>query len=628
MTSERDVNPATSAARVIVTSESPDRLAAGIARILSHATPAGWRPSGVTRTLYLDLIEIILNTAATWQNEHGAIIDPVAGREAGQTSCRFVSPGAVLLAAGRAAHLREHVLRGMDWCCMRLATRAAESPDFWMRELMTAWNALLSVDVDPVRREAWAANIRRVVPELTYQFVSPDGSKLAQLHNWTVYASAGEALRELAGLGPEGDDGSVIWGHRFFEKYMPAQLTHFTELGMYRDPNDPMTYDMTTRLQIATPFAAGFTSPLRDEYDDLLRRGALTQLLYASPSGFAPFGGRSNQMNLQEVILAALCELEARRYKQSDPRLAAAFKRQAHVHAQAIMPWLHMNPIRHLKNGFDPSARHGCEAYAHWSVYSLFTASCMALAYQFADDSILESPAPAEIGGFVLELTPAFHKVFATVGQSQIEIDTMADPHYDAIGLGRFLHANLPPALALSTPIPAHPSFHIPDDLLPEQSIAIGPSWQSSDGTWVHLSAIDEDLEASLETHHISPDIADLTVTWRHRSSATVITQRYQLTAGQLSIDAQVIAPTPVGQIRFTVPLLESDGQTQTQIQEEPEQVTVLHPKGTYRILYGNAQATLGKPVANRNAIYRPLVLTAASISSIRLTLQLTETID
>ena len=168
---------------------------------LAQPQPARWKPTSLTRDRYLDLMEHILETAAAWQDDRGAIIDPVEHIEHGQTSCRFVAPGAILLSAGRGQAIRENVLRGMDYCCSRLARGQGDSPDFWMRELITAWNCLKD-DVPAARRAQWDENLRAVIPEKTYRFVSPDGTKLNDLHNWAVYAAAGEAMRAQAGLAP------------------------------------------------------------------------------------------------------------------------------------------------------------------------------------------------------------------------------------------------------------------------------------------------------------------------------------------------------------------------------------------------------------------------------------------
>ncbi|WP_431213920.1 hypothetical protein ACQ86N_03245 [Puia sp. P3] len=153
-------------------------------------------------------------------------------------------------------------------------------------------------------------------------------------------------------------------------------------------------------------------------------------LHFTSPDGLAPFGGRSSQFNFQEGIIAALCELEAKRYKTTDIQLAGAFRRQAHLSAQSIRRWvMDMQPLRHIKNGFPPGSLHGIDEYGKYSVYSLYCSSVLGLAALYADDSIEEAPCPSETGGYVLELSPAFHKVFASTASSQIEIDTEADPH-------------------------------------------------------------------------------------------------------------------------------------------------------------------------------------------------------
>src|SRR5688572_22468454 len=68
-------------------------------------------PTGVNRETYLDLMERIVRTAATWQDEQGAMVDPVQKVETGQTSPRFVASGAVLLHFGRIGDLREQVYR-------------------------------------------------------------------------------------------------------------------------------------------------------------------------------------------------------------------------------------------------------------------------------------------------------------------------------------------------------------------------------------------------------------------------------------------------------------------------------------------------------------------------------------
>ena len=158
-----------------------------------------------------------------------------------------------------------------------------------------------------------------------------------------------------------------------------------------------------------------------------------------------PYGGRSSQFNFQEIILSAMFELEAQRYKQTNPKLAGAFKRQAHLGALVTRRWLmDMQPLRHIKNGFDPATRHGTDSYGQYSVYSLLTSSFLGLAALFADDQIVESPAPSELAGYVVELPDAFHKIFAAVRGCYVQIDTQADLKHDATGIGRVHFSGTP----------------------------------------------------------------------------------------------------------------------------------------------------------------------------------------
>lgn len=589
-------------------SEIPDK----VAKILARGAQTPWKPTGLTRETYLDRAELLVRAAALWQDDSGAIIDPVAGVETGQTSCRFVSSAAVLLSFGRVPELLEHVCRGMDSCCRRLASGEAQSPDFWLRELMTAWWALEDItQVAPARRAAWREHLCAIDAERHNWFVEKPEKPIESLHNWTIYAAAGEGMRELAGLLPAGEPRPWLSGNTFWEKYMPVQLRHFTEHGMYRDPADPFTYDMTTRLQAATPLFYGLETPLRPVYEELLRRGALAQLLYSAPNGLVPFGGRSNAIHLQEAIQAALGEIEARRYRDGDPALAGAFKRQAHLGVAALDRWLLAKPHRHVKNLFPIETRHGCEPYANYAVYSLFASSCLVLAALFADDSIPEAVTPGEIGAYALEFAPAFHKVFATCGNTQIEIDTQADLSYDATGLGRFMAADAPPELALAMPIPVKPNYTLPERWIARQQVTIGPAWPNIDGTWTALAELSEGLSHETEILAESTESVRMAIHWKHAERQVKITETYALAEGGLNYRTSVrVAGQPVEKLRLIVPLLETDGEAVSTVQLNEDHALLRYRGTRYKVVWmSTGQATLGEPVANRNGVYRPLTI-------------------
>jgi len=593
-----------------------------VQRILARGAPACWKSTGLDRGLYFGVMERVVGQARGWVDEQGAVLDPVVGRECGQSSPRFTSSAAILLHFGRMPELKDTVCKTMSYCCRRMESGAAKdySPDFWTRELATAYMALETV-ADRVQLDEWRARLGSFQPESFYKQVTPDGEGIESLHNWTVYSSAGEYLREVAGLGPR-QEADWLWGRAFFDKYMRHQIKHMTACGMYRDPGDPITYDITTRLQMATALAFGYGGDLRAPIEELLRRGGLSMLLFVSPEGYVPYGGRSAQFNFQETIIAALCELEARRYKAADPLLAGAFKRQARLSTLAMTRWvMDMEPFRHIKNGFPPDRSHGLDSYGNYSVYSALTSSFLGLAAIFADDTIPEAPAPAEIGGYALEFAPAFHKVFANCAGSYIEIDTAADAHYDATGLGRVVARGVPLELGLGMAFAAAAEkwgaraiSMAPGVEQPEEPVAIGPLWPAS-GKWVSLAAMSQDLEPELEVIAESPDAVEFEVAYSCAGGESRVLERYRLTEGKLRINTRVLVGGKLAErMRFVVPLLVTDGSSTSEIKEKVGRVVVAFLGASCTVAFGEGvAATVEDPTyANRNAVYRSLVLEPA----------------
>ncbi|WP_431213921.1 hypothetical protein ACQ86N_03250 [Puia sp. P3] len=144
-------------------------------------------------------MERIVRAAAPWVDSTGAVLDPYYKAEYGQTTPRFVSSAAILLKFGYIKDLKEKVFRAMTYSCSRLSGGMAESPDFWMRELTTAYYCLQPIaDTQLVLR--WQGLLRRVDPENVYKVVSKSGEGMENLHNWAVYSSGGEYVRQALGL--------------------------------------------------------------------------------------------------------------------------------------------------------------------------------------------------------------------------------------------------------------------------------------------------------------------------------------------------------------------------------------------------------------------------------------------
>ncbi|MBR6373232.1 MAG: hypothetical protein IKS20_08625 [Victivallales bacterium] len=460
-----------------------------VRRILQEPNPPGWKASGLSRDFYLDIMERIVRSAAKWVNEDGAVIDPVLHEEHHQSSPRFASPCAVLLRFGRCQDLKEKLYLVMDHCCNTLKSQDSImfSPDFWMRELSTAFHCLEG-SAPEERLAKWKESLAQVVPEKNYKVVSPDPAMRRSFHNWAIYSAAGECMREHYGLpGPDG----CLWGQHFFDAYVRQQLWRFNEYGMYQDPKDPITYDITTRLQLEAAFEAGYDGAWKEGLRQVLDDAMLATLLFMPPSGQVPFGGRSSQFYFQEGIICALCELAAKRHKATEPRLAAAFKRQAHLSALAVRPGLLREDGRlfHIKNYFPQESRHGCDTYGHYAVYLLFASSVFALAALYADDSIEEAPAVSELGGFAFGLRYNFHKLFLNANGNYLEYDLKPNPEHDACGLGRILMKDLPWGLLPVLPFAQKKSYCVasglPENLSPA---SIAPEWDDEAGNVCRLA--------------------------------------------------------------------------------------------------------------------------------------------
>lgn len=523
-----------------------------VREVLGRDDPGDWAASGRGRALYADLGEPIVRQAAAWQDGDGRIIDPFAHEETPTTTARFVGALGFLLRAGRCGDLAEACRRSLDRTCEDLfhADRThLVGAEFYPKELMAGYLALRET-TDPARVRRWEACLGGYDPEAAYEMVL---SKTAaeKIHNYATFALAGEACRTRCGLSRN---------DAFMDRYIENQKWRFTELGMYRDPDDPMTYDGVSRMNLSLMMHWGYDGKHRDFVDGMLRRGALSTLLCASTTGEHPYGGRSNQQNFCEAMTAVLCEYEAARYRdEGDLRLAGAFKRMAHLAALSVRRWLDLRPVRFMKNRFPVESEHGRQkGYGYYGVYSLLIASQFGFAHLLADDSIAERPAPCELGGYALRLQGAFHKAFAACRGYHVEVDTDADPHYDATGLGRVHRAGAPTELGLSTPIVAAPEYLVTGDL-PPRPIAIGPGWRGADGTTHWLSGFrDGGDPAAMEVLEERADGVAFRLRYAGFPGGVAVTEEYRIDGDGVTVTDRIDGHR--GEFLVQVPLLRTDG--------------------------------------------------------------------
>ncbi len=173
-------------------------------------------------------------------------------------------------------------------------------------------------------------------------------------------------------------------------------------------------------------------------YRDACWKGAWTSLLIQSPAGEMPTGYRSAQHIWNEAELAAVYETYAAQYAQAGrPAEAGAFKRGARLALASIKQWIRPDGSGYIvKNRYPVEARHGYEGYSVHANYNLLACSMLCAAWQQAVEAIAEKPAPADVGGFVVQL-PEFNMVVANAGGNYLQYMTRRNGVYNPAGLVR-----------------------------------------------------------------------------------------------------------------------------------------------------------------------------------------------
>jgi hypothetical protein len=228
-----------------------------------------------------------------------------------------------------------------------------------------------------------------------------------------------------------------------------------------------------------------------------------------------------------------------------------------------------------VKNRAEPDTRLGFEGYSSHSQYNLLPMAMLCIAYERADDSIKERPAPCEVGGFVFDVRDQFHKVFANAGGMYVEIDTAADAHYNATGLQRVQRKGVPLS-PLSDSTASHRAYG-PTTNKTNVAMAPGIEWSSSEATtrptWTSLADFVNPIEpkpakgegvvesADLHVDSESPDAVSFTLQYhlRDEGKTAAVEEQYNVTPDAVDGAWRVDAPE-VSQMRVLFPALVNNG--------------------------------------------------------------------
>jgi hypothetical protein len=434
---------ASNTARAQTSPFSSHPASAALQGFFSSPRSAGFQATDLKKGDYLKLIAGNVDFFKQFQRADGAIIDPNEHAEIQYSTPAFALAAAVLVQNAQRKDLLEPATRALSCSLTALLARKAANghSDFYIPLIMHA-HRLLEDQVDEATRSKWAEQLRSIDPTTMY-------SAAQRGMNWNIVSDSGEFLRRAEGFVPVDKAAAQM---DYLEQCLAGHLKHLTKFGMYEDPNAPLAYDIFARIWLEDALVAGaggqpaYDGKYAAQIRDFLNLGGLSTLLLLSPVGEWPCGGRSAFHNWNEAAVAVICETEANRWaKLQRPEVAGAFKRAARLALQSMMRW--QRPTGELwivKNRADPRERLGFESYSYTSQYNLLPMALLAMAYGQADDGIAETLIPSEAGTYVFDLRETFHKIIAAAGGYYVEIDTGADPHYNATGLQRVHRAGVP----------------------------------------------------------------------------------------------------------------------------------------------------------------------------------------
>lgn len=512
----------------------------------------------------------------------------------------------ILLAHGRRSDLRETFVEMMDICCeqipVALKKRTGVGNEFSVKEIVPCLLALEENKVFPMEKtEYWRTKLKSINPYTCYAVIAKRPPE--RIGNWAAFAAASEQARKYAALGCEDD---------FIDNQIASQLLSFDEKGMYRDPNEPIVYDLTTRLQLSIAIYYGYNGAHRKELEEFLDLGGRQTLKMQSVTGEIPYGGRSNQFLHNEAVLAAICEFEALRHnKLGDKELAGKYKAAANLAVDSIEKYLGSKELYHIKNCYPNDSSFGCEGYGYFNKYMVTTASFLYMAYLFADNSIEPIPCPAQNENYIFQTSDYFHKTMCKFGEYFVEYDTNADFHYDANGLGRIHRKGAPSAICISVPFARNPLYHI--DLENPSALSVcGGVCQGE----AYAFGCEPGTEYKLMSKVVTDDKAE--IVWLCKlQNGMHYTEKCTVSANGVSLQFDSDE-----EVCCLLPAFAGDGKHRTRIEEADNRLVIAFDGWQCRYRTDGNLLDCCKTYANRNGHYRAFMAKGGKTMEVTVAIQ------
>lgn len=509
----------------------------------------------------------------------------------------------ILLCRGYRENLLPLFIEMMDFCTQQMPLPRTEETswagnDFAVKEMIFC---LMEVEkcalVSFEKTAQWRANLAAIIPENTYSVFAKAPSD--KVNNWAIFTAVSEWMRMHIGVSQTQD---------FVDLQLSAQTRYIDPNGMYRDPNEPMVYDLVSRGLFCVLLHFGYKGVYRELLDAALKRAGLLSLKMQSVSGEIAYGGRSAQCVYNEAHLALIFEFEANRYhREGNEALASHFKARAALAFKNIEYWLSRRTVHHIKNCYPTEMGFGCEGYSYFNKYMITVASFLYVAYLFSDDAIESVEVPREAD--VTFTAEPFHKCFLEAGDYFLEFELAADTHYDENGLGRVHKKGAPSPLCLSVPMTEHPNYRVEI----ARAAAMVPGYEKGGMPCLAFSGAASYRPFKTEKRDGFASVSLLS----EFEDRTVLKHMYEVS--EAGVD---IAVCGAQRVLFSFLVFDFDGETKTEVQMEKSRVSVSYEG--YRCIYETNGEILfkGEYADNRNGRYRVMYAAADNALSMHITIE------
>lgn len=579
-----------------------------------HLTARPWAPMNTPRNAYLDAVERVARVVATWQDDSGAVIDPVLQREHQYSTPYFAFAVGALVHAGR-EELLDAGVRAMEHATASFAGGNAAIPDqhgeFYiapLTEALAPYEGAVPEDTHARWRERMRTPLTRII--------AGAGEKT---NNWRTYAMKGEWLRVRAGLVDREAAISFIedaWHNRTQRVRILPTRWH-----MYQDWNghpQSLAVEAVGRGNLLALALSGYDGPSAEEIYGHARAGTAATLLLQDPTGQCPPNGRTDNHVFNDLLYQLQFEAMAEGVAaHGETALAGQYRRAAMLAFDSIgrwvrtdAPWTGIYSV--TKNLFDPERRVGYQPASQLGNYTGAVMYHLAEAYLTCRTDIAERPAPAEIGGFVIETDPAFGAAVVNAGGMHVQFNLAGDsvPKYDAwwtpLGVVRFSRTGWDSRLGPSDGARDYETGH---------AATFAPTWKRGE-QWVRLADMAEHYRGTFMTQFVHPLLIKCSVLYAPVTGVGGPSFYHDFTITPDGVVTELRTVNPDTEFGLTLPVLENDGRPLNFALSE-RVVSTKYPHATdeqhFLVLDGSDPTPSETPVLSSYGHLRPVRVAAAA---------------